>query len=67
MEKNSLSFIDNIENIEDLSLDFQPKEFQDYLGQEELKKKVSWCFYLEYQWNFYCKITQVCTTSADSM
>jgi len=35
--------------------------------QEELKKKVSWCFYLEYQWNFYCKIKQVCTTSADSM
>lgn len=41
MEKNSLSFIDNIENIEDLSLDFQPKEFQDYLGQEELKKKLA--------------------------
>lgn len=41
MEKNSLSFIDNIDNVEDLSLDFQPKEFQDYLGQEELKKKLA--------------------------
>lgn len=36
--ENAVSFLDNVE---ELSLDFQPKEFKDYLGQEELKKKLS--------------------------
>lgn len=41
MENNSISFIDSIDHKEESTLDFQPKQFSDYLGQEELKKKLS--------------------------
>jgi len=40
MENNAISYIENTD-LEESSLDFQPKEFTDYLGQEELKKKLS--------------------------
>ena len=41
MENNSISFIDSIDHKEESTLDFQPKQFSDYLGQEELKKKLT--------------------------